>query len=140
MDGNNSLKRIAKIGDREIADLREFTDRDYYLLMEYVDRFKDEVKRRPSKEAREEDDDDWSDVEDDDGGADDEEPQGDEGDPTDFAGADDMLRQCTQNWKSAARDETKKMWGIFDETGVFAASCRHGFVLWVIDMVRSGEL
>ncbi|KAJ7433959.1 hypothetical protein B0H11DRAFT_1758215 [Mycena galericulata] len=35
---------------------------------------------------------------------------------------------------------TAKMWSIFDETGVFLALCRHGFVLLVADMVRSGEL
>jgi len=35
---------------------------------------------------------------------------------------------------------TAKMWGIFDETGIFLALCRHGFVLVVADMIRSGEL
>lgn len=35
---------------------------------------------------------------------------------------------------------TAKMWGIFDETGIFLALCQHGFVLVVADMVRSGEL
>ncbi|KAJ7757897.1 hypothetical protein B0H16DRAFT_1314184, partial [Mycena metata] len=33
-----------------------------------------------------------------------------------------------------------KMWGIFDETGFFLALCRHGFVLLIADMIRSGEL
>ena len=37
-------------------------------------------------------------------------------------------------------DITAKMWGIFDETGIFLALCRHGFVLVVADMVRSGEV
>ena len=37
-------------------------------------------------------------------------------------------------------ETTACMWGIFDETGVFACVCRHGFVLCVADMVRSGEL
>jgi len=37
-------------------------------------------------------------------------------------------------------DITKKMWGIFDETGIFLALCRHGFSLVIADMVRSGEL
>ena len=41
---------------------------------------------------------------------------------------------------SAAKEDRKKMWGIFDEAGIFAAACRHGLVLWVIDMVCSGEL
>jgi hypothetical protein len=40
------------------------------------------------------------------------------------------------------KDEiTKKMWGIFNETGFFfLALCRHGFSLVIADMVQSGEL
>ena len=39
------------------------------------------------------------------------------------------------------KDEvTSRMWGVFDETGIFLALCRHGFVLLVADMVKSGEL
>jgi len=39
------------------------------------------------------------------------------------------------------KDEvTARTWGIFDETGIFLALCRHGFVLLVADMVKSGEL
>lgn len=37
-------------------------------------------------------------------------------------------------------DVTKRMWGVFDETGIFLALCRHGFTLVIVDMVRSGEL
>ncbi len=132
IDGNNSLKRIAKIGDRDVGDRREFTESDYYLLAEYVDRYKNEVKSRAQQGTPDavdaDSDSEWSDVEEEGGTA------------ADFAGADDVLRQCTQNWKAAAKDDKKKMWGIFDETGVFAASCRHGFILWVTDMVKSGEL
>ncbi|KIL56327.1 hypothetical protein M378DRAFT_188578 [Amanita muscaria Koide BX008] len=36
--------------------------------------------------------------------------------------------------------KTSRMWGIFDESGVFLSLCHHGFVLLVVDMVRSGEL
>ncbi|KAJ7812493.1 hypothetical protein B0H14DRAFT_3090485 [Mycena olivaceomarginata] len=43
-------------------------------------------------------------------------------------------------WKNMINDVTSKMWGIFDETGIFLALCRHGFALVVADMVRSGEL
>ncbi|KAJ7634028.1 hypothetical protein B0H17DRAFT_1217364 [Mycena rosella] len=35
---------------------------------------------------------------------------------------------------------TERMWGIFDETGIFLALCHHGFVLLIADMVKSGEL
>ena len=51
-----------------------------------------------------------------------------------------VLAQCVKNWKAAAEDDKKRMWAIFDEAGVFACACRHGFVLWIPDMVRSGEL
>lgn len=37
-------------------------------------------------------------------------------------------------------ERASKMWSIFDESGIFLALCRHGFVLLVADMVRSGEL
>jgi hypothetical protein len=39
-----------------------------------------------------------------------------------------------------AEELTARMWGIFDETGIFLALCRHGFVLVILDMVQSGEL
>ncbi|KAJ7730827.1 hypothetical protein B0H14DRAFT_2409539 [Mycena olivaceomarginata] len=48
--------------------------------------------------------------------------------------------ECQERWKNMSKELTAKMWGIFDETGVFLALCRHGFVLLVADMVRSGEL
>ena len=37
-------------------------------------------------------------------------------------------------------DITKKIWAIFDETGIFLALCHHGFLLVIADMVQSGEL
>ncbi|KAJ7358050.1 hypothetical protein DFH08DRAFT_911665 [Mycena albidolilacea] len=47
---------------------------------------------------------------------------------------------CEERWKNLTEELTAKMWGIFDETGIFVALCRHGFVLLVADMVRSREL
>ncbi|KAJ7708496.1 hypothetical protein B0H14DRAFT_3082218 [Mycena olivaceomarginata] len=47
---------------------------------------------------------------------------------------------CADRWKNMIEDVTSKMWGIFDETGIFLALCRHGFVLVIADMIRSGEL
>ncbi|KAJ7017224.1 hypothetical protein C8F04DRAFT_1215155 [Mycena alexandri] len=47
---------------------------------------------------------------------------------------------CEERWKNLSDDSSKKMWAIYDETGVFICLCRHGFVLMVADMVRSGEL
>ncbi|KAG1844785.1 hypothetical protein F4604DRAFT_1937342 [Suillus subluteus] len=47
---------------------------------------------------------------------------------------------CEGRWKNMDDTKTKKAWGIYDETGVFVAVCRHGFCLLVADMVQSGEL
>ncbi|KAG6809770.1 hypothetical protein H0H92_014809 [Tricholoma furcatifolium] len=47
---------------------------------------------------------------------------------------------CAERWTNMIHDATAKMWGVFDETGVFLALCRHSFVLVVADMVQSGEL
>ena len=132
MDGNNSLKRLFKIGGRDPTNLREFLGSDYYLTAEFVDRFKDEVKSHQSQknpqpaESAEDGDSDWTDDED------------AEGTPADVQ--DDRHKNCTKNWKAAADDAKKKMWAIFEETGIFACACRHGLVLWIIDMIRSGEL
>ncbi|KAJ7747601.1 hypothetical protein B0H14DRAFT_3097002 [Mycena olivaceomarginata] len=47
---------------------------------------------------------------------------------------------CADRWKNMINNVTSKMWGIFDETGIFLALCRHGFVLVIADMIKSGEL
>lgn len=47
---------------------------------------------------------------------------------------------CEAHWQNMINEVAARMWGIFDETGVFLALCRHGFVLVIADMVRSGEL
>ncbi|KAJ7281137.1 hypothetical protein C8J57DRAFT_1433838 [Mycena rebaudengoi] len=47
---------------------------------------------------------------------------------------------CEEKWKNLSTALTSKMWGIFDETGVFVCLCRHGFVMLIVDMIRSGEL
>ncbi|KAI0058310.1 hypothetical protein BV25DRAFT_1872035 [Artomyces pyxidatus] len=53
---------------------------------------------------------------------------------------DEERNPCAERWENMAPDITKKMWGIFDETGIFIAVCRHGSLLVLADMVRSGEL
>lgn len=53
---------------------------------------------------------------------------------------DDDGNPCAGRWKNMKADLTAKMWGMFEETGLFLALCRHGFVLLLADMVRSGEL
>jgi Kyakuja-Dileera-Zisupton transposase len=52
---------------------------------------------------------------------------------------DEDYNPCAARWKNMSEALTNRMWGIFDETGVFMAFCRHGFTLVITDMVRSGE-
>ncbi|KAG6874615.1 hypothetical protein C0992_007271 [Termitomyces sp. T32_za158] len=47
---------------------------------------------------------------------------------------------CQGRWKNMIDEITARMWGVFDETGIFLSLCHHGFVLLVADMIRSGEL
>ncbi|KAK7690568.1 hypothetical protein QCA50_005666 [Cerrena zonata] len=140
-DGNNSLKRMLPLKNRIAADTRVYSDSDYFLPRAFVDRFANEVKSGPRLRHREicsagqdSDSEDDPDPEDTSGGH--------EGDPTD--GAQDAsttgVDQCVKNWKAAASDEKKRTWAIFDETGIYASACRHGLILWICDMVRSGEL
>ncbi|KAG1797356.1 uncharacterized protein HD556DRAFT_1267601 [Suillus plorans] len=62
----------------------------------------------------------------------------------DSATADDEVihaeNLCEGRWKNMDDTKTKKAWGIYDETGIFVAVCRHGFTLLVADMIQSGEL
>ena len=53
---------------------------------------------------------------------------------------DDEESPCAERWRNMKTELTARMWGIFKETGLFLALCRHGFVLLLADMVRSGEL
>ncbi|EIW82713.1 hypothetical protein CONPUDRAFT_163795 [Coniophora puteana RWD-64-598 SS2] len=59
---------------------------------------------------------------------------------TDESAEVDENNPCASRWKNMKDDKTKRMWGIFDETGLFGSVCRHGFSLVIADMVRSGEL
>lgn len=155
MDGNNSLKRMKLVQGRTAADTRTLEDAEYFLPREYVDRFANETRGKKLKGPRipaqtghdEGDGSEWSDESAD-------EASDVEGDPTDGARANPndvdttsasalkrrAIEACVKNWKAAAADEKKSMWEIFDETGIFAAACRHGLLLLLVDMVRSGEL
>ncbi|KAJ7692310.1 hypothetical protein B0H14DRAFT_2419861, partial [Mycena olivaceomarginata] len=47
---------------------------------------------------------------------------------------------CSERWQNMKEDMTSCAYRMYDETGFFPALCRHGFVLKVVDMVKSGEL
>lgn len=144
MGGNNSLKRLAPSGNRSVGDTRIFHS-DYLLPREFVDQYANEVKsrqRQPKGKAVARTSN-QSDSEDDDNNEEDDEVTQDPsmagaGDPTDGTSA--APTPCASNWKAASAEEHKRMWSIFDETGVFLTACRHGLILWIADMVRSGEL
>ena len=46
---------------------------------------------------------------------------------------------CAERWRNMKTEVTARMWGIFEETGLFLSLCRHGFVLFLADMVHTGE-
>ena len=45
LNGNNSLKQVATIGDRISSDIRVFEDSDYFLSNRFVDQYTGEVHR-----------------------------------------------------------------------------------------------
>ncbi|KDQ10625.1 hypothetical protein BOTBODRAFT_91928, partial [Botryobasidium botryosum FD-172 SS1] len=112
MDGNNSAKRFANAG---VSDQRQF-ESDYFLSDEVVDSFSDALPDRGKKKT---------------GSA-----AYDDPDPT----AGDPESDCTDRWKNANSERTRAMWKAFDESGIFACVCRHGFIVGIANMRRSGEL
>ncbi|TFY55866.1 hypothetical protein EVJ58_g7981 [Rhodofomes roseus] len=47
---------------------------------------------------------------------------------------------CVEHWHAAGPEARKKMFKLFAVTGIFVCLCRHGHLLAICDMVRSGEL
>jgi hypothetical protein len=47
---------------------------------------------------------------------------------------------CVNRWRNAGPETRKKMFSVFDESGIFIAACRHRFVVLACDMIWSGEL
>jgi len=125
VDSNDSLKRIARIGSRDVGDTRCFSNSDYYIPAEEVDEWARGTRSTLLVGAD-------SDNDDSDGGN-----NGDTVERGENTGVDPG--PCATNWKAAQSDSKKRMWGIFAETGLFASACRHGFILWIADMIRSGE-
>ncbi|KAF8584066.1 hypothetical protein K439DRAFT_1616951 [Ramaria rubella] len=137
MDGNNTQKHMERTvrhadGEGKIISSVNIERRDnrsvfgdYYLTPEEVNLFAYEVKRwlHPAGTTQE-DIRQFAAVT-------------EEGRPVD--GADEPT-PCTKKWVNMSEDAVKKMWGIYRETGIFLALCRHGSVLVMCDMIRSGEL
>jgi hypothetical protein len=47
---------------------------------------------------------------------------------------------CIGRWRNAGLNTHKKMFSVFNESGIFIAACRHRFILLACDMIQSGEL
>ncbi|OCH84141.1 hypothetical protein OBBRIDRAFT_786534 [Obba rivulosa] len=56
------------------------------------------------------------------------------------ASPSDSVDTCTQRWRNAGPEARKKMFALFAATGIFVCLCRHGQLLILCDMIRSGEL
>jgi hypothetical protein len=52
----------------------------------------------------------------------------------------DPVQVCISRWRNAGPDVRKRIFQMFDESGLFLCACRHGIVLLMCDMIRSGEL
>lgn len=59
---------------------------------------------------------------------------------TDPAAEADDHSPCEERWHNMVNDVSSKMWGIYEQTGVFVCICRHSMVLLITDMIESGEL
>ncbi|KAF7313216.1 hypothetical protein MKEN_01008200 [Mycena kentingensis (nom. inval.)] len=52
---------------------------------------------------------------------------------------DDDEDGCQERWNNMKEEVTAKAWGLYEETGIFIAVCRHSFCLVICDMVRSEQ-
>ncbi|KAG0703468.1 hypothetical protein DFH29DRAFT_981912 [Suillus ampliporus] len=111
LDGGNSAKRMASVGSRQIADMQCFVESNYLLPCDFIDTFAHNIPPQDAVVT--------ADANIDDGDTTENQPE-----PENPIAAD-----CSKNWKAAAGDEKKCMWGIFEETGIFVAVCRHRFLL-----------
>ncbi|KAG1721163.1 hypothetical protein EDD22DRAFT_983130 [Suillus occidentalis] len=59
--------------------------------------------------------------------------------PADMMADEDKDNPCAGRWKNMRDEKTRKMWGVFDESGIFMSACCHGFLLLIADMVQGGE-
>ncbi|KAJ6463583.1 hypothetical protein DFH09DRAFT_1254717 [Mycena vulgaris] len=145
-DGNNSLKSVAneyKSGKPRDDDRMTHHLNDRWLSPEDVDVFKDEVSNsqkpassadpdatadtHPNVNAEDLDDDvAWLNI--------------NELEATEAEELARCLNTCVDRWRAAGPDARKKMFALFAVAGIFLSVCRHGHVLVMCDMIRSGEL
>ncbi|KAH7870139.1 uncharacterized protein C8R40DRAFT_1163288 [Lentinula edodes] len=116
MDGNDSLKRVERCKDAADNSLAEVADSgvagdDYFLSRTSVDNWAEENWKNVPP---------WV-------------PQ------NSFQEWVWKTGMCEEKWHNASDKNTGKSWAKFDENGIFLLICRHGLVLSLADMVKSGE-
>ncbi|KAJ6623200.1 hypothetical protein B0H10DRAFT_1786918 [Mycena sp. CBHHK59/15] len=137
MDGNNSLKLVdATFRASSVRPDNRASTSFRWLSPEQVDVFKDEVNNSQKvcsssphldcTDSLDNDDVAWLNVN---------ELNGDEAEEL-----EKCLDTCVERWKAAGPEARKKMFALFAIAGIFLSVCRHGHVLVMCDMIRSGEL
>ncbi|KAJ6595036.1 hypothetical protein DFH09DRAFT_1259083 [Mycena vulgaris] len=150
MDGNNSLKLVDatfRSGTPRTDDRKSTSFR--WLTPQQVDCFKDEVGNSkgpvtlsatppspeilpddsaatPESNADQDEDIAWLNI-----------------NELEGAEADELAKcvnTCVERWRTAGPEARKKMFALFAIAGIFLSVCRHGHVLVMCDMIRSGEL
>ncbi|KAJ7506450.1 hypothetical protein B0H11DRAFT_2327591 [Mycena galericulata] len=133
LDGNNSLKLVDstfRAGHPRFDDRKSTSFR--WLTPTEVDKYQDEVKNAPKGPADIPEDDTpdsdiaWLNV--------------NELNPDDVNELEKCVDTCVERWKAAGPEARKKMFALFAVAGIFISVCRHGHVLLLCDMIRSGEL
>ncbi|KAJ7603381.1 hypothetical protein DFH06DRAFT_1151911 [Mycena polygramma] len=158
MDGNNSLKHVAEIfraGKTRTDDRTSTSPR--WISPEEVDELKDEVanaqakrkRKTPAKAAASTASTSAPDPPPASGPSDipSDEEDGDvawlnvnELEATELTELENCINACVERWRAAAPEVRKKMFALFAVAGIFISVCRHGHVLAMCDMIRSGEL
>lgn len=125
MDGNNSLKLVDSLfcAGKPRADLRQSLSPRWISPID-VDRFMNDTGTSRNRSARHASDKDWLDLV----------------TQSDVSPLPSDLPICVERWKNAGPDARKKMFVQFSVSGIFLAVCRHGHVVAICDMIRSGEL
>ncbi|KAF8871444.1 hypothetical protein BD779DRAFT_1478233 [Infundibulicybe gibba] len=127
MDGNNSLKLVDSTFRPGTQRRNNRTQRhSFWITPKEVDMFKDAVAMGKGPAAERSN------------------PSGaiggvlqegsESGEPT------QGVEVCLEQWRNAGPDTRKHVFALFAVSGIFIAVCRHGHVLFMCDMIHSGEL
>ncbi|KAJ7087535.1 hypothetical protein B0H15DRAFT_781217, partial [Mycena belliarum] len=127
IDGNNSLKLVDstfRAGNPRFDNRKSTSFR--WLTPAQVDLYQDELAEAEAATVPDNDDVTWL-----------SQNELSAADATELA---HCVNTCVERWKNAGPESRKKMFALFAVAGIFLCVCRHGHVLIMCDMIRSGEL